>query len=136
MSWIPFAILAKKALDAYTSYDERQSARFRCRICWTNSHTTGEHQHPKLSAKRKSELVRCQYVLPFLVAAMVGIPAYFIRGIPLPMVVVEWLILWPVWAWAISFRFRRKQRKENEKIYECEEAAQAAAFKAGRDLPM
>jgi hypothetical protein len=53
---------------------------------------------------------------------MVGIPAYLVRGIWF-QTVVEWLILWPLWAWAISFRFRREQRKENEKIYKREEAS-------------
>jgi len=136
MSWIAFANLAKKAIDAYIRSEEELAARFRCQICRTNNHTTEEHQHPKLSAKRKSELLRCQIALPFLLAALVGIPAHLIRGIPFPALVVEWLILWPLWAWAISFRFRREQRKENEKIYEREEAAHAAALKAGRDLRM
>jgi len=122
MSWIPFAILAKKALDAAIRYDEKRVARFRCRICWTNNHTTEEHQHPKLSAKRKSELVRCQIALPFLLAALVGIPAYRIGGGWL-QTFIEWPILWPLWAWVISFRFRREQRNENEKIYKREEAS-------------
>ncbi len=117
MSWIPFAILAKKMIDAHIRSEDERAARFRCQICWTNDHTTEEHRHPQLSPKRKSELVKCQCVLPFLVAAMVGIPAYLIRGIPFPALVVEWLILWPLWAWAISHRFRREQRKENEKAH-------------------
>jgi hypothetical protein len=71
-----------------------------------------------------------------LLAALVGVPAHLIRGIPSPALAVEWLILWPLWAWAISFRFRRGQRKENEKIYEREEAAHAADFRARRDLRM
>jgi hypothetical protein len=117
MSWIPFAILAKKAIDAYIKYEDKQAARFRCRICWTNNHTTEEHQHPRLSAKRKSDLVKCQIALPFLLAALVGIPAYLIRGIWL-QTVIEWLILWPIWAWAVAHRIRKEQRKENERAYE------------------
>jgi hypothetical protein len=117
MSWFPIAILAKKALDAAIRYDEEQSAQFRCRICWTNNHTTEEHQHPQLNAKRRSLLVSCQIVLPFFLAAWVGIPAYLTQGNwfqPL----VEWLILWPVWAWAVTYRIRKAQRKENERSYE------------------
>ena len=58
MNWIPVAILAKHAIKAAVRYDEEQSARFRCRICRTNNHTTDEHQHPQLSAKRKAQLIR------------------------------------------------------------------------------
>jgi hypothetical protein len=117
MSWIPSAILAKKALDAAIRYNEKQSARFRCRICWTNNHTTEEHLHPQLNARRRSLLVKCRIAIPFFLAAWVGIPAYLIRGSwfqPL----VEWLILWPVWAWAMAYRFRKAQRKENERSCE------------------
>jgi hypothetical protein len=69
MSWFPFAILAKKVLNAAIRYNEQQSARFRCRICWTNNHTTEEHRHPQLNAGRKSLLLKCQIALPFFLAA-------------------------------------------------------------------
>lgn len=72
MYWFPFAILAKKALDAAVRYDEKQSARFRCRICWTNNHTTEEHRHPQLNARRRSILVKCQIALRFFLATWVG----------------------------------------------------------------
>ena len=36
----------------------------------------------------------------------------------------------------VSFRFRREQRKTNEEVYDREEAARAAAFRSGRNLPM
>jgi hypothetical protein len=80
MNWIPIAILAKHALNAVVRYDKEQSARFRCRICWTDNHTTEEHQHPQLSPERKSELKKCQVALPFILAALVGIPTHLIRG--------------------------------------------------------
>jgi len=67
MYWFPFAILAKKALDAAIRYDEKQSARFRCRICWTNNHTTEEHQHPQLNARSKvgaGKVPDCSSLLP------------------------------------------------------------------------
>lgn len=117
MNWIPFAVLAKHALNAAVRYNREQSARFRCQICWTNNHTTEEHLHPELSAQRKSELVKCQIALPFLLAALVGIPAYLIQATWF-QTVVEWLICWPVWAWAVAYRFRKEQREENELTYE------------------
>jgi hypothetical protein len=116
MNWIPFAILAKHAINAAARYDKEQSARFRCRICWTNYHTTEEHLHPQLSAKKKAELKRCQTALPFLLAALVGILAYFMHTTWF-QTVVEWLIVWPVWTWALAYRFRREQREENERMY-------------------
>lgn len=117
MSWIPYAILAKKSLEAAIRYDEQQSARFRCRICRTKNHTTEEHQNPQLNAKRQSELKECQIALPFLLAVLVGMFCYLLR-IGWVQTVVVLLISWPFWVWAIAYRFREEQRKENERMYE------------------
>lgn len=117
MNWIPFAVLAKHALNAAVRYDREQSARFRCRICWTNNHTIEEHLHPRLNAERKAELKKCQTALPFLLAALVGILAYFMHATRL-QTVVEWLVAWPVWSWALAHRFRKEQREENERMYQ------------------
>lgn len=62
-------------------------------------------------------LVKCQIALPFFLAAWVGISAYLIRGNWF-QTVVEWLILWPVWAWAVAYQIRKEQRKENERAYQ------------------
>jgi hypothetical protein len=117
MNWIPYGVLLKYALRAYSEYEKEQSARFRCRICWTNNHTTEEHQHPQLNTQRKSELKKCQLAVPFLLAALLGIPAYLYRGGWFETVVF-WLIGWPFWAWALAHRFRRQQREENERMWE------------------
>jgi hypothetical protein len=45
-------------------------------------------------------------------------------------------LLWPVWAWKASYRFRKAQVEENEKIYEREQTVHAAAFRARRDQRM
>jgi len=117
MNWIPYGVLLKYVLKACSEYEEKQSARFRCRICWINNHTTEEHQHPQLSAQRKLELKKCQTALPFLLAALVGILAYFMHATWF-QTIVEWLIAWPVWSRALAYRFRREQREENERMYE------------------
>jgi len=116
MNWMPYGILLKYVFKACSEYEEKQSARFRCRICWTNNHTTEEHQHPELSAQRRGELKKCQIAVPFLLAALLGIPAYLHQGSWFETV-VEWLIAWPVWAWAVAYRFRQEQREENERMY-------------------
>ena len=135
MSWILFAVQTKNSVDAYIKYENERSAQFRCWIYWTNNQTGQEHLRPKLTGVRKTGLVKCQIALPFFLAALVGFPAYLVRGSWI-QTFIEWLILWPLWAWAISFRFRREQRKANEKIYDREVASRAAAFRAGRDLAM
>ena len=117
MNWIPCGILLKYVLKACSEYEEKQSAQFRCRICWTNNHTTEEHQHPQLNAKRKAELKECQRALPFLLAVLLGILSYLLK-VSWFLTLVEWLICWPVWAWALAHRFRREQREENERKYE------------------
>jgi hypothetical protein len=117
MSWIPCGALLKYALRAYSEYEKEQSARFRCRICWKNNHTTEEHQHPQLNAKRKAELKKCQIAVPFLLAALLGIPAYLYQAGWFETMVV-WLIGWPFWFWALAHRFRREQREENERMWE------------------
>jgi hypothetical protein len=117
MNWVPSGILLKYVLKACSEDEEKQSARFRCRICWTNNHTTEEHLHPELSAQRRAELRKCQIAVPFLLAALVGIPAYFLRGGWFETVVF-WLVGWPFWSWALAHRFRREQREENERVYE------------------
>ena len=114
MSWIPFAILAKNALQAYVKYEDEQSARYRCQICWNNGHSTEEHQRPNLRATRKAELVKCQIALPFVLAA-------FVAGILLITHDVDhWVggavvgaVGWPLWAAAVLHRFRKDQRREN-----------------------
>jgi len=117
MWWIPLVRLAAKGLGALIDWDQKQAAKYRCQICRDNNHSTEEHRHPKLSAARKTELVKCQIALPFLLAALVGIPAYLVRAVWL-QTVIEWLILWPIWAWAVAHRIRKEQRKENERAYE------------------
>jgi len=117
MNWIPCGILLKYVLKACSEYEEKQSAQFRCRICWTNNHTTEEHQHPQLNAKRKAELKECQRALPFLLAVLIGVLSYLLR-VGWFLTVVQWLICWPVWAWAVAHRFQREQRVENERTYE------------------
>jgi len=117
MNWIPCGVLLKHALRACKEYEEQQSARFRCRICWTNNHTTEEHQHPQLNAKRKVELKKCQRALPFLLAVLIGTLAFLFR-LGWSQTVVQWLICWPFCAWALAHRFRREQREENERRYE------------------
>jgi hypothetical protein len=134
MNWIPVAILAKHAINAAARYDEEQSARFRCRICWTNNHTTHEHQHPQLSDKRKAQLIKCQLALPFLLAVLIGTLSYLLR-IGWFLTIVEWMICWPVWVRALAYRFRKAQIKENEVFYRhLEEARFAAATAAGKDF--
>jgi hypothetical protein len=136
MSWIPFAIVIKNALNAYREYEHEQSAQFRCRICLTNFHTTDEHRHPPLSQNRQANLVKWQAAMPFLVAMFVGLFGRLVGGLAIPILIIEWLLLWPVWAWAVAYRFRKAQIKENERFYRrMEETHFAASVAAGRGFP-
>jgi len=106
MNWIPYGVLLKYALKACSEYEEKQSARFRCRICWTNNHTKEEHEHPPLSQNRQADLAKWQVAVPFLLAAFVGVFGR-LGGLSAPILIIEWLFLWPVWAWAVAYRFRK-----------------------------
>ncbi len=114
MWWIPLIRLAAKGLGALIDWDQKQAAKYRCRYCRTDHHSTQEHLRPKFTAARKAELVKCQIALPFVLAA-------FVAGILLITHDVDhWVggavvgvIGWPLWAAAVLRRFRKDQRKEN-----------------------
>ena len=114
MWWMPLALLGWKALRALIEWDQKEAAKYRCSHCRTDDHSTQEHQHPKFTATRKAELVRCQIAVPFVLAA-------FIAGILfLNHDLDHWVggavvgvIGWPLWAAAVRHRFRKDQRKEN-----------------------
>ena len=114
MSWMPFALLGWKGLRGLIEWDQKQAAKYRCHVCRNDSHTTEEHWRPKLSVSRKAELIKCQLALPFILAALVaGLLLithdhdHWIGG------VVVGVIGWPLWAAAVTHRFRKDQRKEN-----------------------
>jgi len=116
MNWIPYGVLLKYVLKACSEYEKEHSARFRCRICWTNNHTMEEHEHPPLSQKRQADLAKWQATVPFLVAAVVGFFGCLGR-LSSPILMIEWLFLWPVCAWVVAYRFHKAQIKENERFY-------------------
>ena len=114
MWWIPLVLLGAKGLRALIEWDQKQAAKYRCHVCRNDSHTTEEHRHPKLSAARKAELVKCQIAIPFVLAAFVAGILFFNHDLD------HWLggavvgvIGWPLWAAAVRHRFRRDQREEN-----------------------
>ncbi len=114
MWWIPLVRLAAKGLGALIDWDQKQAAKYKCRICRNDSHTTEEHRRPKLSVSRRAELVKCQIALPFVLAAFVaGILLithdvdYWVGG------AVAGVVGWPLWAAAVLHRFRKDQRREN-----------------------
>jgi len=111
---IPFARLGAKGLGALIEWDQKQAAKYRCRQCRIDDHSTQEHVRPRLIAARKAELVKCQIALPFVLAAFVASILLITHDVH------HWVggsvvgvIGWPLWAAAVLHRFRKDQRKEN-----------------------
>jgi hypothetical protein len=114
MWWIPLVRLGLKGLGALIEWDQKQAAKYKCRICRNDSHTTEEHRRPKLSVTRRADFVKCQIAVPFVLAAFVaGILLIAHDGDHWIGGAVGGVIGWPLWAAAVLHRFRRDQRKEN-----------------------